>query len=62
VAGGGKVYCLSEDGDTHVVQAGPEFKVLAKNRLEEMCLATPALVRDSLIIRTASKVYCIRKK
>jgi outer membrane protein assembly factor BamB len=61
VAGAGKVYCLSEDGDTFVVRAGPEFRVLARNRLDEMCLATPALVRDSLIIRTASKVYRIRK-
>ena len=41
----GKVFCLNEDGDTFVVQAGPEFKVLGKNRLDEMCLATPALAR-----------------
>jgi outer membrane protein assembly factor BamB len=61
VAANGKLYCLSEDGDTYVIQAGPEFKVLAKNRLDEMSLATPALVGDSLLIRTASKVYRIRK-
>ena len=27
---------LSEDGDTFVVQAGPEFKILGKNSLNEM--------------------------
>jgi outer membrane protein assembly factor BamB len=59
---GGKIYCLSEAGDTFVIQAGPEFKVLGKNRLDEMCLATPAAVRDSLILRTASKLYRLRGK
>jgi outer membrane protein assembly factor BamB len=55
----GKVFALSEDGDTFVIQAGPEFKVLGKNSLNEMALATPAVAGDSLIIRTASKLYRI---
>jgi len=55
----GKVYCLSEDGDTFVIQAGPEYKLLGKNSLDEMCMATPAIARGSLIIRTASKLYRI---
>jgi len=58
----GKIFALSEDGDTFVVQAGPEFKVLGKNPLNEMCMATPAIARDSLIIRTASKIYRIANK
>jgi outer membrane protein assembly factor BamB len=57
----GKVFLLSEDGDTFVVQAGPEFKVLGKNSLSEMPLATPAVVRGSLIVRTQSKLYRIAK-
>jgi outer membrane protein assembly factor BamB len=57
----GKIFCLSEDGDTFVIQAGREYKLLRKNTLEEMCMATPAIVRGSLIIRTASKLYRITK-
>ena len=57
----GKIFALSEDGDTYVIQAGPEFKVLAKNPLDEMCLATPAVYRSSLIVRTASNLYRIEK-
>jgi outer membrane protein assembly factor BamB len=53
----GKVFCLSEEGDTHVIPAGKEFKVLRTNSLDEMCLATPAIVDGSLILRTASKLY-----
>lgn len=57
----GKVFCLSEDGDTFVVEAGPNFKVIAKNSLDEMTLASPAVTRDRLFLRTAGKVYCIMK-
>jgi outer membrane protein assembly factor BamB len=62
LAADGKIYCLSEDGDTYVVQAGSEFKVLGRNRLDDMCLATPAAVRGSLVIRTATKLYRIGRK
>jgi hypothetical protein len=55
----GKVFCLSEDGDTFVIQSGPEFKILRKNSLGEMCLATPAIANGSLFLRTESKLYRI---
>ena len=58
----GKIFLLSEDGDTYVVQAGPEFKVLGKNSLNEMSLASPAVARGSVIIRTQSKLYRIARK
>jgi outer membrane protein assembly factor BamB len=57
----GKVFCLSEDGDTFVVQAGPEFKVLGKNSLSEMCLATPAIADHALFLRTMGKLYRIQE-
>jgi outer membrane protein assembly factor BamB len=57
----GKIFALSEDGDTFVMQAGAEFKVLGKNPLDEMCMATPAIVRGNLVIRTATKLYRIGK-
>ena len=55
----GKIFLLSEDGDTFVVKAGPEFEILHKNSLSEMSLATPAVARGSLILRTQSKLYRI---
>jgi hypothetical protein len=59
VAADGKIYCTSEDGETFVIKAGPAFQVLAKNSLDDMCLATPALVRGSIIVRTMSKLVRI---
>lgn len=57
----GKIFLLSEDGDTFVVQAGPEFKLLGKNSLNEMSLATPAIAKGSVILRTQSKLYRIAR-
>ena len=38
----GKIFAISEDGETFVMQAGPQFKLLGRNPLNEMTLATPA--------------------
>ena len=61
-AANGKIFALSEDGDTFVFQAGPEYKLLHKNSLDEMCMATPAIVGDRLLIRTLTKLYCFKEK
>lgn len=58
----GKIFCLSEDGDAFVLKAGPEFQVLRKNSLNEMCMATPAIASGSLFIRTLTKLYRIYSK
>ncbi len=57
-----KVFCMNEDGLTFVVAAGDKFEVLRTNPLpaDDMYLATPAMVGDRLLIRSASRLYCIR--
>jgi outer membrane protein assembly factor BamB len=50
---------LSEDGLTYVVTPGPEFQIVQRNPLDELCLATPSVAGDKLLIRTASKLYCL---
>ena len=61
-ANDGKIYCLNEDGETFVFEAGPEFKLLHTNQLAEddLSMATPAIAGDRLLIRTAARLYCIR--
>jgi hypothetical protein len=60
LASGGRIYVLSEDGDTFVLEAGDAYKELAKNGLGEMSLATPAADADSLYVRTLTKLYRLR--
>jgi outer membrane protein assembly factor BamB len=57
----GHVFFLSEAGLTYVVKAGPKFEIVERNELDELCLASPAVVGDKLLIRTAAKLYCITK-
>jgi hypothetical protein len=58
----GKVFALTEEGETFVLEGGPEFKVLGRNVLNEMSLATPAVSNGSLFIRTVSAVYRISNR
>jgi outer membrane protein assembly factor BamB len=64
VAGNGRVFCLNEDGVTFVVRAGDRFELLQTNKLagDDMCMATPALAGDRLLIRSAARIYCIGKQ
>ena len=58
----GKVFCLADDGDTFVVQDGPEFKLLGTNKLGEMCWSSPAVAGGALFLRTVEHLYCIKTK
>lgn len=58
----GKLFCLSEEGQTFVVATGEEFKLLHVNELDDMAQASPALVHDRLLIRTERRLYSIRRK
>jgi outer membrane protein assembly factor BamB len=62
VAGDGRIYCTNEDGNTYTIKAGPRYELLARNALEEYCLASPALVDGQLLMRTEKHLYCIEER
>lgn len=57
IAAEGRIYLFSEEGKATVLEAGPEFRVLAENRLGDGFMASPAVAGRSLILRTRSSVY-----
>jgi hypothetical protein len=57
----GKIFLLSEDGDTFVIQSGPMYQLLGRNSLNEMSLASPAVAGSSVYIRTVTKLYRIAR-
>jgi outer membrane protein assembly factor BamB len=60
-----RVFCLNEDGKTYVLDAKAKDLVIeAENLLAEddICLATPAIVGDMLLIRTSARLYCIQNR
>ena len=62
VAAHGRLYFPSEDGIVYVVRAGREFELLAQNDMREMCLASPALSGDLLLVRTRTRLYALRQE
>jgi outer membrane protein assembly factor BamB len=61
VAAEGRLYFTDDEGVTYVLEAGPTFKVLARNPLGEHCYASPAVARGNLFIRTSGHLWCIGK-
>jgi outer membrane protein assembly factor BamB len=62
VAAEGRIYFVSDSGETTVVEAGPEFKVLARNSLGETVQASPAISQGQIFIRTEKNLFCIATK
>lgn len=62
VAGDGKIYIANEDGDVYVIEAGTTYRLLAKNSLGEVCLATPAISEGAIFFRTQNRLVAIAQK
>ncbi|MDG1895649.1 MAG: PQQ-binding-like beta-propeller repeat protein [Fuerstiella sp.] len=60
VAADGKIYCASENGTVYVVSAGPDFEVLARNKMSQPCFATPAISEGVLYFRTTERLIAIK--
>ena len=57
VASDGKLYLLSEDGDSFVVKSGPKFELLSTNPVGEVMMASPAISDGLLIVRGVKHVF-----
>jgi outer membrane protein assembly factor BamB len=55
----GNIYFCSQQGEILVIEEGREFNIIAKNRLEGEIWATPAILRNSILIRTSKYLYSI---
>ena len=58
---GNSVYLLSEKGTMFIVEAGHEYKELARCELGEECRASPAFADGRIYIRGQENLYCIGK-
>jgi len=57
----GRIYFLSEECEATVIEPGPEFKELARNRVEGRCLASLAPSGGALYLRSGTQLYRIQK-
>jgi len=59
IAADGKLYFSAEDGNIYVIQAGPEYKLIATNKLNDICMASPAISANTLFFRTQHYVIAV---
>jgi outer membrane protein assembly factor BamB len=57
----GRVYCFGQDGRATVLKAGRTFEVLARNKLADGFMASPAVAGKALILRTRTQLYRIEE-
>jgi outer membrane protein assembly factor BamB len=57
-----KLYSVNHAGDTFVLRAEPEFKLLSTNPLGERTLASHAVSNGDIFVRTYQALWCIGQK
>jgi outer membrane protein assembly factor BamB len=57
----GRIYFFDDEGIGYVLEKGREMRVLARNRLDDGCMASPAAAASSLFIRTKTHLYRIEE-
>lgn len=59
VSANGLVYFLNDNGVMHVVRAGREFDLVARNEIGEKTFASPAISDGRLFLRGDKTLFCI---
>jgi outer membrane protein assembly factor BamB len=60
--GGGYIFFTSIKGETIIIRPGKELELVAENKLPGEVFATPAIVDNSILLRTDSSLYRIGNK
>ncbi|MBX7208368.1 MAG: PQQ-like beta-propeller repeat protein [Verrucomicrobiaceae bacterium] len=62
VAGDGKIYCASQQGDLIVIKAGPKFERISASKLDSPINASSAIGDGRIYVRTEKTLWCIGSK
>jgi outer membrane protein assembly factor BamB len=53
------VYAVSQTGETIVLKAGRTFEILARNELDERLMASPAISKGQIFLRSDARLIAI---
>jgi outer membrane protein assembly factor BamB len=57
----GKIYFLSEDGESTIIKPGSKYEEITRNSIGEPCQASCAVSQGNLFIRSQRHLFCIGK-
>ncbi|MNC93156.1 Outer membrane protein assembly factor BamB [compost metagenome] len=61
IAGDGKVYFVSEGGETIVIKAGRSFEIISRNKLDGHFVASPAASAGRVFLRADDRLIAVGK-
>ncbi len=56
---GDRIYLFDDSGQGFVIAASDKFRKLGGGKLDEGCMASPAVAGDKILLRTKGHLYCI---
>ena len=62
VAADGKIYFVSETGETIVLRSGREPRIIARNDVGERLIASPAIANGQIFLRSDDRLIAIGKR
>lgn len=62
VASDGKLYAVNDEGDVYIIKSGKDFRVIAQNKLNDVCMVTPAISKGAIFFRTQNTLIAVGKK
>lgn len=60
IIGDGKIYLAGENGIVAVLEDAADYPLVAKNDLGDSIVATPAIAKGNLVVRTRKQIMCFR--
>ncbi len=57
ILAGGHLYFASQDGKVTVLEPGREGKIVAENQIDGRIMASPAVVKNTLVVRSDQAIY-----
>lgn len=61
VAADDRIYAVNDDGKVYVIKAGKEFEILSENKLDDLCMVTPAITEGIIFFRTQKRLIAVSK-
>lgn len=62
VAADGVIYVTDNEGVVYSVKAGSLYLLLEKNKLNDVCMSTPAIAKNYLFFRTTDYLIAVSNK
>ena len=59
VASDGRIYSVSDDGKVFIIKSGVEFEIVSQNKLDDICMVTPAITENIIFFRTQKSLIAV---